>query len=255
MVRYKDKKFSMKSDLAVITIHSGNGKDLERTLNSIDKQILKPNLNLVIIKEIKNFNINIYKKKYRKFILGKDRSIWDAMNIGIRYTKKYNIIFLNSGDTFYSKITIKKINKEIKKNINKVLIFKTILKYKNLYFYPKNKYFNNKNYSPHPSFVRPFLNSIKTDFFNEKNIINADGVWMKSIMNNKGFKKINKIISIYHLGGQSSNPSIMSVISLIKFHPNGGIKEIVKYFLSKFLPQKFYYRILYSSKFEIKIEK
>ena len=124
-----------------------------------------------------------------------------------------------------------------------------------MYFYPKNKYFNNKNYSPHPSFVRPFLNSIKTDFFNEKNIINADGVWMKSIMNNKGFKKINKIISIYHLGGQSSNPSIMSVISLIKFHPNGGIKEIVKYFLSKFLPQKFYYRILYSSKFEIKIEK
>ena len=255
MVRYKDKKFSMKSDLAVITIHSGNGKDLERTLNSIDKQILKPNLNLVIIKEIKNFNINIYKKKYRKFILGKDRSIWDAMNIGIRYTKKYNIIFLNSGDTFYSKITIKKINKEIKKNINKVLIFKTILKYKNLYFYPKNKYFNNKNYSPHPSFVRPFLNSKKTDFFNENNYSNADGVWMKSIRNNKDFKKINKIISIYHLGGRTSNPSIISVISLIKFHPNAGIKEIVKYFLSKFLSQKFYYRILYLSKFEIKIEK
>ena len=240
--------------IAVITIHGGCGEELKRTLDSIDKQIIKPDLNLVIIKKMNNFDFKFYKKKYRKFIIGKDKSLWNAMNIGIKYTKKFNIIFLNSGDKFFSKKSIKFISYELKKNYNCPLIFKTILKYKKNLFYPKKKYFNDDQYSPHPSFIRQSINKSKIEYFNEKNKINADGFWMRNIRKKK-YMKINRVISVYYLGGRSSNPSLGSVRNLLEFDTFGGIKELFKYLLCKLLSQEIYYKVLYSLKFEIKTER
>ena len=81
----------MKNEITIITIHSL--KRLIKTLDSIDNQKIKPYKNLVIIKKIKNFDFKKYKKKYRKFIIGKDTSLYNAMNIGIKHTKKQYIIF------------------------------------------------------------------------------------------------------------------------------------------------------------------
>jgi|TARA_B110000483_G_C18204836_1_gene547065 hypothetical protein len=240
--------------IGVITIHNGTVVELERTLNSIDEQSNKPDLNLVIIKKVNNFDFKSYKKKYRKFIIGKDKSLWNAMNIGIQNTEKFNIIFLNSGDKFFSIKSIKHIRNQLKKNYNCSLVFKTILKYRNTLFYPKKKYFEKDNYSPHPSFVRNSSNELKIEFFDEKNKINADGIWMKKLRKKK-FKKINKIISVYYLGGQSSNPSLVSILQLLKFDINGGIKEFLKFLLYQLLPKEMYYKFLYSLKFETKFEK
>ena len=91
----------LKNKIAIITIHSGDPKDLESTLISIDRQKVKPDLSLVIIKRINNFDFKLYKKKYRRFIVGKDKSLWNAMNIGLSHTIKFNVIFLNSGDLFF----------------------------------------------------------------------------------------------------------------------------------------------------------
>ena len=242
----------MENKIAIITIHNGDAKDLEITLNSIDYQKLKPNLSLVIIKKINNFNFKFYKKKYRRFIIGKDKSLWNAMNIGLRYTKKFNIIFLNSGDVFFSNRSLNYVKKNIIKNQNKTLIFKTALKYKKKIFLPKDSYFVSQNYSPHPSFIRPPTFKRGINFFNEKNKINADGFWMRTIRNETGYKKIDKILSIHFLGGQSSNPTINSILQLIKYDIFGGLKEMVKFCLIKFFSQENYYKVIYHSKFKIK---
>ena len=39
---------------------------------------------------------------------------WDK-----KKTRKHNILFLNSGDTFYTKLAVKKINSYLKKNKTK----------------------------------------------------------------------------------------------------------------------------------------
>ncbi len=242
----------LKNKIAIITIHNSDPKELEKTLISIDRQKIKPELNLVIIKKINSFNLKVYKKKYRKFIIGKDKSLWNAMNIGLKHTKKFNIIFLNSGDIFFSDRSLLYVKKNINKEGQKVLIFKTVLKYKKKFFFPKKNYFDSENYSPHPSFVRPPVVRKKITLFNEKNKINADGFWMRHNIKQIGYKKINKILSIYYLGGRSSNPSLKSILQLLKYDTIGGLKEIIKYCLIKIFSQKNYYKIVYWSKFEIR---
>ncbi len=245
----------MKNELTVITIHAGEPNELIRTLNSIDSQVKKPKLNLVIIKKLNNLEIKKFKKKYRKFIIGKDKSLWNAMNIGIKKTRKHNILFLNSGDTFYTKLAVKKINSYLKKKQNKILIFKTVLKYKKMFFYPKKKYFNQPNYSPHPSFVYPNIDNEKTKYFDEKNLINADGDWMEYLRKKTLSKKINFISSMYYLGGQSSYPTFYSISNLFNYNFFSGIKEIIKIILFNLMRKENYYKLIYLTKFNLKIEK
>ncbi len=245
----------MKSELTIITIHAGESNELIRTLDSIDNQIVKPRQNLVIIKKLKDFDIKKFKRKYRKFIVGKDKSLWNAMNIGIKNTKDKNILFLNSGDELYSKFVIKKINSYLTKKKQTILIFQTILKYNKILFYPKKNYFNQPKYSPHPSFVYHNNKKKKFEYFNEKNTIDADGDWMKKLRQKNKTKKINYISSIYYLGGQSSNPSFFSTYNLLKINLFIGIKEIIKLIIFNLMTTENYYKLIYSTKFNFKIEK
>ena len=80
----------MINKIAIVTVHAGEIKNLINTIKSVDSQNAKPDLHLIISKNY-NSNILLYKKKYNKFIFKKDRSIYNAMNIGLKYTKK--IIF------------------------------------------------------------------------------------------------------------------------------------------------------------------
>ena len=244
----------MKNEIVIITIHSGVKEELIKTLDSIDNQKIKPYRNIVIIKKIKNFNFKKYKKKYRRFIIGKDTSLYNAMNIGIKLTKKNNIMFLNSGDALYNKNTIQIIKRKLKIYPNTILIFKTILKFKNLVFFPKNKFFNQKTYSPHPSFIRPKLNSCKVEYYNENNKINSDGEWMSRLKDQFPSKKINVVSSIFYLGGQSSNPSLNSIFFLLQDSFLSFLKELMKYLLYKINTKKNYYKLIYFKKFKLKIE-
>ena len=108
----------LKNSIAVITINKDCSKDLAKTIRSVDNQYLRPNMHLIVAKKIDNTLVKKFKKKYRKFIIGKDNSLFNAMNIGLKNTWKYNIIFLNSGDIFLDNKSIFNIKKKIK--INKV---------------------------------------------------------------------------------------------------------------------------------------
>jgi len=243
-----------RNKLAIVTVHNGTSNDLNKTLASIDVQIKKPALSLVVAKQLNNFRKDIYKKKYRSFIVGRDKSLWHAMNIALEKTRKYFVLFLNSGDTLYDKNSVANIYKNIR--VNPVThIFKTQLVYEKTIFKPNKKFFKSDIYSPHPSFVRSAVKEKKLNKFNQKNYINADGEWMLTERKRGSYKKINKIITIHYLGGQSTNPSFKSVNKLFYDNPVSGVKEIIKLFLNFFLNKKNYYKLIYFFKYKIKDEK
>ena len=119
----------MINKIAIVTVHAGETNNLIKTMESVNSQNIKPDLHLIVSKDYDR-KILLHQKKYNKFIFKKDKSIYNAMNIGLRNTKNYFLFFLNSGDYLYSRNTIKVIKRFISLYKNKCINFKTILEYK-----------------------------------------------------------------------------------------------------------------------------
>ena len=238
--------------LAIITIHKGNIANLEKTLKSVTLQKILPNKHIIITPKLPKLFKNKYRKNYIQFIIGKDKSIYNAMNIGLNLSLNYNVLFLNSGDIFYNKECCKIIKRQIFKHPNKVLIFKVLLKNKNQYFFPKKQYFENKDYMPHPGFIRPPVNKTqKLIKFNESFETISDGLWMKQNLNFYKSIKINKIITVHSLGGISTVPTMKLAIEKYKLNQKGFFLELLKIFLFKLLDKNLYYKNLYKRNFKI----
>ena len=238
-----------RNSICVISVNKDNKKDLVKTLSSVNKQIIKPDLHLVIVKKIDRNTLSKFKKNYRKFIIGEDNSLYNAMNIGLKNSWDHNIVFLNGGDIFYNNQSISNIKKNIGEKKN-CLIFKTILKYKKKIYYPKQLYFNSNNYLPHPSFVRPPVpKNKKKIYFTENNRIGSDGEWMRLNINKFNHKKINNIISVHYLGGISTNPTLQTLLKKIQESFFIFSLELLKFFIKLFFGQKNYYSIIYFFKF------
>jgi hypothetical protein len=236
--------------LAIITIHKGNFLNLKKTINSVLKQSKLPDKYLVITTSLpKNFQKN-FKKRNIKFIVGKDNSIYSAMNIGLENSLNYNVIFLNSGDVLYEDSTCKKIFEKIKQHPNKILIFKVVLKYRKKNFLPKKKYFESKSYFLHPGFLRPPINK-KIIFYNENFKTIADGLWMKLNMGIYPKIKINEIISTHSLGGISTVPTIQLAIEKGKISKLNFIIELFKMFLFIILGKDLYFNFLFKRNYRI----
>jgi hypothetical protein len=239
----------LKKSIAVITINKDCSKGLIKTIRSVDSQDLQPSIHLIVAKKLEGALINKFKKKYRKFIIGKDNSLYNAMNIGLKNTWSYNIIFLNSGDIFFNNKSILNIKKNIKVKQN-CLIFKKILQFKNIFYYPKKAFFSRDDYLPHPSFVRPPV-SLKSNkvYFNENKKISADSEWIKKNIEKFNFKKINIPITKHFLGGVSSDPTLYTLIIRLEESFISFIKELIKFFLKIFFGKKNFYNIIFFFKF------
>ena len=245
------------ANLVIITVHSGPIIFLKKTLQSIDTQIVAPHHNIVVATRTSLYRTKHLKKNYRTFVINKDKSIYNAMNIALRdkVIKNNYIIFLNSGDIFLNKRSIFNIKKYFLPK--KIIIGGTILNLDSDYYQIRRYFFVKKNYSPHGSFLcdSSLLNSSKkSDFFDEKRLIDADGLWMSRIINNnkKKFIKINKNISIHSLGGISTSPSIKTIVHYFKINLILCFKEFIKFILKILLRKKFYFRFIYFVKYKYK---
>ena len=92
--------------LSIVTIHKGPISDLKKTLDSVIKQEIFPFEQIVITPKLPTYFINRYNKSFLKFLVGKDKSIYNAMNKGLQQITGNNVIFLNSGDEFYKKMQL-----------------------------------------------------------------------------------------------------------------------------------------------------
>jgi glycosyltransferase involved in cell wall biosynthesis len=95
--------------LSVITIVYNNVRDIERTMLSVLNQTY-PNIEYIIVDGLSTDGtvevINRYKNKIAKLISEKDEGIYDAMNKGLTAASGDYVLFMNSGDEFYSKDTV-----------------------------------------------------------------------------------------------------------------------------------------------------
>jgi hypothetical protein len=237
-------------NLAIITIHKGEYADLVKTVKSVDIQSKKPKKHLIIAKNLDITQIKKFKKKYRNFILNQDRSIYNAMNLGLKKTISNHVLFLNSGDCLISNKIISYILNSIKKEKKKCLIFKTALVYKEYYFRPKNNFFFSTNYLAHPSFIRPPINNNRIIKFKEKLKIISDGIWMKQNIDKFGYKKIDKIICQHIIGGVSTVPSLELICEKFSKSYFELLKEFIKLILYYFFKKNIYYKLIYKKNFD-----
>ena len=237
----------MSNKLAIITVHSGCLKKLFLTLNSVNNQKIKPDLHLVISKKYININNSI---NFRKFFFNKDKSLYNAMNIGQGLSSAYSFLYLNSGDYFYSKNSISVIKRYTEIYPSKCLIFKTILKYNSLTFEPNNNFFYSDSFCQHPSFVCP-SHRRKTKF-NEEFTILSDGIWMQNQNKRFGYKKINSKISVLSLGGISSDPKLFSIKEYFSFSIKEGLKESLKFLIKVISSKNTFYKIIFQKNFILK---
>lgn len=237
--------------LAIVTIHKGKFADLLKTTTSVDLQKKKPLKHIVVARNLELSQLKSIKAKYRIVIHNQDKSIYNAMNIGLKLTTNNYLLFLNSGDSFVNNNIISCIFNFIKKE-KRCLIFKTQIVYKNRCYFPKYKFFTSGNYLPHPSFIRPPIKRARIYKFNENLKIISDGIWMKKNLKKYDYKKIDKIITKHYIGGVSSVPSLNLIQDKAKVSFWESFKECIKLILYYILKDKYFYQLILKNNFDRK---
>jgi glycosyltransferase involved in cell wall biosynthesis len=98
--------------LTVITVVYNNVKDIERTMLSVLGQTYPAIEYIVIDGKSTDGTLQVaekYQDKLAKLISENDKGIYDAMNKGITAATGDYIIFMNSGDVFYSNDTVAQV--------------------------------------------------------------------------------------------------------------------------------------------------
>ncbi len=105
---------------SIITVTLNARKELIQTIDSIQEQSY-PFYSHIIKDGYSRDNTNkIDFSKYKKikFFESKDKGVYDAMNQAFKFALNEYIIFLNAGDIFFSKNSLKDLALTIKKNPN-----------------------------------------------------------------------------------------------------------------------------------------
>lgn len=110
---------SAKPLISIITVTYNAQSTLPPTLASVKEQMWTDYEHLIIDGASKDSTIQIAKEastEKTRIISERDKGIYDAMNKGIRHANGKYLIFLNAGDTFHSKNTLKTIASTIIEN-------------------------------------------------------------------------------------------------------------------------------------------
>ena len=98
---------------SIIVISLNTKLDFLKTINSILKQTVK-NYEIIVIdgdsKDGTKEEIFKIKNTLSKFLIEKDKGIYDAMNKGIKISSGEWIVLLNSGDVFYNDKVLEKLS-------------------------------------------------------------------------------------------------------------------------------------------------
>ncbi|MBO8219534.1 glycosyltransferase [Prochlorococcus marinus] len=203
-------------EFSIITVTLNAKAELLTTIKSVQEQNYKHYIHIIKdgFSNDKTNQIDYSKYRNTRFIESKDEGVYNAMNQGFKLSKNEYILFLNAGDIFLSKNSLRDLAENIKKNPNftsysggtlqvnlktkkiKRLIGLGIL-YQNLPFAQL----------PHPSFVvkKATLSKLNNPF-DSRLKISADYKLQLELRKKQLWKNcyLNQIISIMPTGGISS---------------------------------------------------
>lgn len=202
---------------SIITVVKNDQSNIGKTINSVKNQNFN-NFEYILVdsestdkttKIIKNL---IKKKKKFKHIIKKDRNLYEGLNNGIKIAKGQYIINLHSGDVFWNKDILKKINNNIN-NYDAIcgnIIFKSKNKFSRYWNYRINKLTKYNCFKiAHTSLVikKEIINKLKR--YNVKYNISSDTEFILRLSSIKKlkFKHIDETFIIMKTGGLSNSMS------------------------------------------------
>ena len=246
---------------SIVVVSLNTKSDFLKTINSILKQTIK-NYEIIVIdgdsKDGTKEEIFRMKNIISKFLIEKDKGIYDAMNKGIKLAQGEWSIFLNSGDKFFDNSLLSQINEvDIKKY--DIIHGNTVIKNNFLSYIAKSKNFNRKTllmpFCHQSCFIK--TNIMKENMFNLDYFLSSDfNLFHQLYLQKRVFHKIDKFISIVIAGGladrerekvfnenqtilkQKYNKNYFLYFSLYRIYYS--INKLIKFFL----PTKIWFLIL-----------
>tara|TARA_B100001059_G_C17802275_1_gene566922 strand:- start:839 stop:1645 length:807 start_codon:yes stop_codon:yes gene_type:complete len=236
------KKINSEFKVTIIVVSLNTKKDFIKTIHSIKNQRFK-NYEIIIVdgKSIDGTveEIKKIKNKKTRYIIEKDKGIYDAMNKGIRMSKGNWIIFMNSGDIFYNQNVLKNIFLQ-KINNYDILYGDTLINNNFFNYRVKAQNFSKKTvlmpFCHQSSVVKKKL-LLKFNFLLKYRISSDFDFFIKSFMSGFSFYNLNMIISKISSKGISDierNQVYNENMNIIRAN-NYKIFLILKIFLYKFL--------------------
>ena len=230
------------------------------TLESIASQDLN-NAELIVIdggSDIETIEIlNNYSSIITHLISEKDNGIYDAMNKGIKLAKGKWLNFMNAGDRYFSKNTLKEISDDELFYDQDLVIGETLISYDN--FEKKNENRENnylKDIWKGAQFIHQSVFISRQyqleNLYNVENKISADfEFFYYSIMSGAKIFKLDKTIAVFKSGGISDTKRLRAMLSNLKvvmmkdfsifkmlYHISKMFIELNKIIIKFFLPKK-----------------
>jgi len=174
----KLKTKNIKPFFSIIMVVLNNEKFIQKSIDSVINQSFKSYELIIIDGGSTDNTVKILKKNNSKinlWISEKDKSLYDAMNKGIKLAKGSIISILNSDDIFYSN-ALKIAAKYFQSNKNIDFLFGSVIKHKLLYGYkPWKIHWSFGFYSTHSiGFFIKRNSHLKVGFYNIKYKYSAD---------------------------------------------------------------------------------
>lgn len=255
-----------KFKFSIIIVSLNTKNDFLKTLASVTNQSYDDYEIIVVDGDSNDGTIKeIFKRKkiITKYIIGKDKGIYHAMNKGIKISSGKWIIFMNSGDIFFKKNTLYNFILGDIHNCD-VVYGDTSVDAKNLKYIVKSKLFDYNTllmpFNHQSVFVKSHI--LKKKNFSLKYKFSSDfDFFYYCFLNQKKFKKIDSIISKVKSGGSADcnrqevfNENIMIINkkgnkSIIYRLYLKKINQYFKDFLKIILPS-FFQKILLKQKYK-----
>ena len=197
--------------ISVVTVCYNTEKSIEQTMLSVLNQTY-PNVEYIVIDGGSTDGTVDIIKKYAHLIAywvsEPDGGIYDAMNKGIAHASGDYILFMNSGDMFYENNTLTNIYPLISQNTDAMFLGDILCIYegRELGIVHAQKKYSAWSSAPHQGLFLP-TQFLKNDCYDCQFKILADRELFLRILHKYNIPSylLRKVISIYDLGGISSN--------------------------------------------------
>lgn len=192
----------MKTWLTIVTVHKGDINELRATVDSIYKNLDTQFEHIVVARvpeneiELLNFICN-----RSKLVINQDKSLYDAMNIGLNNANGKFISFVNSGDLLCACVPIGELNEDT------CFSFKPRINIDGQEFVSRRRSVNHQNF---------IALTDKKILFDEAFGVFADANWMRRMSEKYDIKYSKRTYAVFHYGGISTRPSLDIAFSNMK---------------------------------------
>tara|TARA_Y100000739_G_C20574010_1_gene449255 strand:+ start:613 stop:1458 length:846 start_codon:yes stop_codon:yes gene_type:complete len=253
-------------NISIITLSKNDYKNFNRTLRSINSQKIRFNIEWLIIdgSDYKiNRKINHLLNKYfsgvnKRYISLKHinsksigiNGIYPCMNYGKKIAKGIFIIYLNSGDTFYTNYSLNILMKKtIDVNPKSSLIFgqaKIIASRKLSWLFPGEKLTSIKKWLSifEPNHQSMLISKSLANYyeFSQKYNLISDGYWKRKVINAANeIVYINKPVIKFYLDGISSKKPTKKIILDICFKKEISLIRKIIFLVKYFFPENLFF--------------